>query len=52
MAGYSMEEVARSVLLTLQTLTLVKTIIIHFDACLTTTDLILCPDSFVLHGII
>ena len=36
-----MEELGRGVLLTLQTLTLVKTIIIHFDTCLTTTDLIL-----------
>ena len=33
--------VGRSVLPSLQTLTLVKTIIIHFATCLKTTDLIL-----------
>ena len=33
--------VGRSVLTSIQTLTLVKTIIIHFTTCLTTTDLIL-----------
>ena len=38
--GYSMEELGRSVLLSLQTLILVKTIIIHFATCLTTRDLI------------
>ena len=38
--GYSMEELGRSVLLSLQTLILVKTIIVHFATCLTTRDLI------------
>ena len=49
--GCSMEEVGRSALLSLQTLTLVKTVIIHFATCLTARDLMfMSPIHFVFHG--
>ena len=49
--GHSMEEVGKSALLSLQSLTLVKTVIIHFATCLTARDLVfMSPIHFVFHG--